>query len=127
MDAAFRNCKSLNFIKIGWTQWSNPSGLSQSWVEGVASQGTFVIPDNAEFDPESIRGVNGIPEGWDVYTESEWEEVQHYTDADKSINTYLASIISGEDVDEESLFETIESSDKDFTAINNELNNIINT
>jgi hypothetical protein len=74
LNAAFKNCSGLNFIKIGWKQWANPSSLSPSWVEGVSSQGTFVIPDNAEFDPESIRGVNGIPEGWDVYTESEWEE-----------------------------------------------------
>lgn len=73
LDAAFKNCSGLNFIKIGWKKWENPSGLSSSWVDSVASSGTFVIPDNAEFDPESIRGVNGIPEGWDVYTESEWE------------------------------------------------------
>lgn len=69
----FKDCKSLSFIKIGWTSWN--TSLSSNWVSNVSPTGTFVIPDNAEFDPESIRGVNGIPEGWDVYTESEWEEV----------------------------------------------------
>lgn len=66
LSAAFKNCTSLSFIKIGWTQWSNPSSLSPSWVEGVASQGTFVMPYNIEFDPESIRGTHGIPEGWEL-------------------------------------------------------------
>lgn len=66
LDAAFKNCSALNYIKIGWKQWANPSSLSQSWVEGVSSQGTFVMPYNIEFDPESIRGTNGIPEGWEV-------------------------------------------------------------
>lgn len=121
----FKNCTSLAFIKIGWTSWD--TSLSKEWVLNVASQGTFVIPDNAEFDHESIRGVNGIPEGWEVYTESEWEEVQHYTDADKAINTILESIITDSNVDMDKLVSDIESSDKDFTAINNELNNIINT
>lgn len=83
LDAAFKNCSGLNFIKIGWKKWANPSSLSQSWVEGVASQGTFVIPYDAEFDPESIRGVNGIPEGWVVYTESEWEEIVKKTSIHK--------------------------------------------
>lgn len=69
----FKNCTSLSFIKIGWASWD--TSLSKEWVLNVASQGTFIIPDNAEFDPESIRGVNGIPEGWDVYTESEWEAI----------------------------------------------------
>ena len=66
LDAAFKNCSALNYIKIGWKQWANPSSLSQSWVEGVSSQGTFVMPYNIEFDPESIRGTHGIPEGWEV-------------------------------------------------------------
>ncbi|MEE1288478.1 MAG: hypothetical protein UHK44_07760 [Bacteroidaceae bacterium] len=76
LDAAFKNCSGLNFIKIGWKKWENPSGLSSSWVDGVASSGTFIIPDNAEFAPEEIRGVNGIPVGWDVYTESEWSAME---------------------------------------------------
>jgi hypothetical protein len=66
LDAAFKNCSGLNFIKIGWKQWANPSSLSPSWVEGVSSQGTFVMPYNIEFDPESIRGIHGIPEGWEL-------------------------------------------------------------
>ena len=63
---AFKGCSALNYIKIGWKQWASPSELSSSWVEGVASQGVFVIPIDAEFDPESIRGNNGIPAGWEV-------------------------------------------------------------
>jgi hypothetical protein len=66
LTSAFRNCSALNYIKIGWKQWANPSSLSASWVEGVSSQGTFVMPYNIEFDPESIRGIHGIPEGWKV-------------------------------------------------------------
>ena len=126
LDAAFKNCSALNYIKIGWKQWANPSSLSKSWVEGVASQGTFVIPDNAEFDPEEIRGVNGIPEGWDVYTESEWEEINSLTESDKAINTILKSIIQGTDLNDiNTLFATINSSGEDYSAINQELKEII--
>lgn len=122
----FNNCTNINYIKMLATDISASNCLT-NWVSSVSPTGTFVISDNAEFDPESIRGVNGIPEGWDVYTESEWGEVQHYTDADKAINTILESIITDSDVDMDKLVSDIESSDKDFTTINNKLNNIINT
>lgn len=41
-----------------------------SWVSGVASDGTFVGNCNAEWNPDNYRGVNGIPNGWDLDCDS---------------------------------------------------------
>jgi hypothetical protein len=64
LAATFKNCTNLAFIKIGWTSWN--TSASPNWVSGVSPTGTFVMPYNIEFDPESIRGVDGIPEGWEL-------------------------------------------------------------
>ncbi len=132
LDAAFKNCSGLNFIKIGWKKWENPSGLTSSWVDGVASSGTFIIPDNAEFDPESIRGVNGIPEGWDVkyYDPDNPDDVRDNKEDfyPQEINTILESIITGEELDNmDDLLQQISQSQEDMSSINTQLENIINT
>ena len=58
----FYNCTSLNYIKCLATDIS-ASNCTGSWVEGVASTGTFVKnPDMVSW----TTGVNGIPEGWTV-------------------------------------------------------------
>lgn len=63
----FRSCKRLNYIKALFT--SEPSfDTTGYWVEGVSSSGTFVMNETASWD---VRGVNGIPVGWDVNTATE--------------------------------------------------------
>ena len=60
----FRNCSSLNYIKAMFTTTPSTS-YTGSWVDGVASSGTFVKNANATWD---VRGVNGIPNAWTVET-----------------------------------------------------------
>ena len=58
----FRGCTSLNYIKAMFT--TTPSGMyTSSWVDGVASSGTFVKNASATWD---VTGNNGIPSGWTV-------------------------------------------------------------
>ena len=62
----FRDCTSLNYIKAMFT--TTPSGMyTSSWVDGVASSGTFVKNASATWD---VTGNNGIPSGWTVETAS---------------------------------------------------------
>lgn len=61
----FRGCTSLNYIKAMFTTTPGTSYTS-SWVEGVASSGTFVKNSAATWN---VTGVNGIPSGWTVVTE----------------------------------------------------------
>lgn len=129
---AFKKCSALNYIKIGWKQWANPSSLSKSWVEGVSSQGTFVMPYNIEFDPESIRGINGIPEGWELkyYDPDNPDDVRDNKEDfyPQEINIILESIITGEELDNiDSLLQQISQSQEDISSINTQLENIINT
>ena len=58
----FRFCKSLNYIKCLAT-YTSASNCTTSWVEGVASTGTFV-QNNAMTDWGI--GDHGIPSGWTV-------------------------------------------------------------
>ena len=58
----FKGCTSLNYIKCLATKISADS-CTGSWVEGVASTGTFVKnPDMTSW----TTGVSGIPTGWTV-------------------------------------------------------------
>ena len=60
----FSGCTSLNYIKAMFT--TTPSTrYTQNWVSGVASSGTFVKNSAASWN---VRGVNGIPTGWNVET-----------------------------------------------------------
>lgn len=69
----FRNCTSLNYIKAMFT--TNPGSYTSYWVSGVASSGTFVKNSAATWN---VAGISGIPIGWTVYTESEWEYAHKY-------------------------------------------------
>lgn len=61
----FRNCSSLTYIKAMFT--TTPSTYGQNnWVNGVAASGTFVMNAAAPWNPESYRGVYGVPQGWTV-------------------------------------------------------------
>ena len=64
--AMFENCKNLKYIKMLGTIVSNNS--LYNWVNGVASSGTFVR--NTSMTSLST-GVNGIPSGWTVETQTE--------------------------------------------------------
>ena len=57
----FDGCSKLNYIKMLATDISALKCLSY-WVSDVPPTGTFVKCKGVEFP----RGVNGIPEGWDV-------------------------------------------------------------
>lgn len=61
----FRNCRSLNYIKAMFTNTPN-TAYTNSWVDGVASTGTFVKNANARWN---ITGINGIPSGWVIKKE----------------------------------------------------------
>ena len=60
--AMFSNCTSLNYIKAMFTTKPG-AAYTSSWVNGVASSGTFVKNSAASWD---VSGVNGIPSGWTV-------------------------------------------------------------
>ena len=61
----FNGCRKINYIKMFATDISATSCLT-NWVVGVALTGTFVKNKEATWD---IRGVSGIPDGWEVITE----------------------------------------------------------
>ena len=64
----FNGCASLKFIKMGAIDISAKNCLL-NWTEGVASEGTFIKNEKAEWD---IRGYDGIPFNWTVSEASEF-------------------------------------------------------
>ena len=60
-NSMFMGCSNLNYIKMLATDIPTPDCL-YNWVYGVSPTGTFVKRKGVEIP----RGVNGIPEGWDV-------------------------------------------------------------
>ena len=65
----FNGCSSLNYIKADFTYHTYYDYIFNNWVNGVANEGTFVMSSNASYYPDDVRGVNGIPENWNVLTE----------------------------------------------------------
>ena len=63
----FYGCTKLNYIKAMFTTVPTLT-LTQRWVDGVASNGTFVKNSAATW---TTTGVNGVPTGWTVETASE--------------------------------------------------------
>ena len=70
----FFTCGNLNYIKCLATDISANS-CTEYWYTIVQSQGTFITADTP---PAWTLDQNGIPSGWNVYTESQYEEVRHY-------------------------------------------------
>ena len=66
----FQGCRSLNYIKAMFTTTPSNS-YTYSWVSNVAASGTFVKNSAATWNPEEVRGVNGVPTNWTVQTASE--------------------------------------------------------
>lgn len=64
---AFTNCNKLNHITLLILPPPNSVNNSMGyWVSGVSPTGTIVLNKNIEWNPDDYRGVNGIPEGWEV-------------------------------------------------------------
>jgi hypothetical protein len=61
----FSGCTSLNYIEALFLTEPSTSYTS-NWVSGVAASGEFKTDINIEWDVESNRGVNGIPQSWSV-------------------------------------------------------------
>jgi hypothetical protein len=62
----FVQCSSLNFIKCMAIDGFNLTNCKQTWVNGVASSGTFV-KDSGVAVSTWTRGTSGIPTNWLVY------------------------------------------------------------
>ena len=60
----FDGCSSLNYIKASFS-FAPSSSTTENWVRGVSPTGTFLKLSSATWD---VRGVNGIPDGWEVET-----------------------------------------------------------
>ena len=61
----FNGCRNLNYIKMLAIDKSASLCMS-TWVNGVASSGTFVKSKDATWD---VIGIHGVPNGWEVITE----------------------------------------------------------
>ncbi|MBR6908183.1 leucine-rich repeat protein [bacterium] len=77
----FSGCTNLNYIKAMFTTTPS-SSYTQNWVYGVAASGTFVKNSAATW---TTTGDDGIPSGWTVYTDEEYEIVRHYELPDEQI------------------------------------------
>ena len=64
----FSGCSSLNYVKAMFIEWPQYFG---NMLNGVSSTGTFVMNENATWDPAQHRGSNGIPENWTIETATE--------------------------------------------------------
>ena len=65
MASMFKNCSSLNEIKMDYTgNFSGtgvPSDAFTTWVDGVASIGIFYYNGS-----DTTRGTSAIPENWTI-------------------------------------------------------------
>ena len=78
-EEMFKGCSGLKYIKCLATDIS-AYGATNIWTSDVSSSGTFITAENK---PAYESGTSGIPSGWNVYTESQYEEVRHYELANK--------------------------------------------
>ena len=59
----FYNCSKLSSINVNFTNWTNGGSMAlYSWIQGVASNGTFYKPS----DLSEEYAVNRIPNNWTV-------------------------------------------------------------
>ena len=75
----FMGCQNLRYVKCLATDISATDCLTD-WLDGTMLLGTFITAENK---PAYASGTSGIPSGWNVYTESQYEEVRHYELANK--------------------------------------------
>jgi hypothetical protein len=70
----FNGCTNLNHVEAMFTNspsyiWEDDGSTiwyTYEWLNGVASEGTFVMNEDATWKESDVRGVNGIPTGWTV-------------------------------------------------------------
>ena len=70
----FMGCQNLRYVKCLATDISATDCLTD-WLDGTMLLGTFITAENK---PAYASGTSGIPSGWNVYKESQYEEVRHY-------------------------------------------------
>lgn len=58
----FHDCSSLNYVNAAYLTTPS-SSYTRNWLDGVASEGTFVKNPKASW---SVSGPNGVPEGWTI-------------------------------------------------------------
>lgn len=58
----FKNCSSLNYIKVHFTDWKSSIQATDNWVNGVSASGTFIKSPSLTEEHSSSR----IPNGWNV-------------------------------------------------------------
>jgi hypothetical protein len=80
----FNGCSSLNYIKADFINYD--SYHLTNWVNGVAEEGTFVMKPEATYNPDNIRGVDGIPIGWNI--EKSYSHTYIFNDS-QDINTLI--------------------------------------
>ncbi len=93
----FSTCPSLSYIKMIANDIS-ANGCLNSWVSGVAANGTFIKSANMNDLPS---GEDGIPEGWQVYTEEEYELVRQYQLNSKENKSNKVVSLSSSSTDEQ--------------------------
>ena len=69
-ESLFDGCSNLSYIKALFTTEPS-SSYTKHWLSGVAETGTFVKSSSATW---VVAGVNGVPEGWTVITDSQVPE-----------------------------------------------------
>ena len=70
----FYGCSKLSFIKCLATN-KNATNCLQGWVTNVKATGTFI---KAYSITSWTTGTAGIPSGWTVYAQAEYEYARHY-------------------------------------------------
>ena len=66
-NAMYANCNKLQYLKAMLLTPNNDNSenaITGNWLLNVASNGVFVKNSVATWD---VRGVHGVPEGWDLY------------------------------------------------------------
>ncbi len=58
----FYYCMTLNYVKVGFTDWNESVDPTLRWSDGISSKGTFVCPAGLA----EKRSANNIPTGWTV-------------------------------------------------------------
>lgn len=88
----FYGCTSLNYIKCLAIDIS-ASSCTYYWVKSVSASGTFVKSASML---DWTTGIGGIPTGWNVYTEEEYEVARKYElgSAPTSISTTYSELKS---------------------------------
>ena len=61
-EGMFSGCEILSRIKIAFTEWGTGT---DSWLEDVAENGTFICPKNLP----TKYGEDFIPKGWKIVNE----------------------------------------------------------